>query len=31
MPRELTPAQLAERSIQKRYVKEIWNPFIGAV
>ena len=33
MPRELTLniAQLAERSVQKRYVKEIWNPFIGAV
>ena len=31
MQRELTLAQLAERSIQKRYVKEIWNPFIAAV
>jgi len=31
MQRELTFAQRAERVIQKRYVKEIWNPFIGAV
>ncbi|MDR0531951.1 MAG: tRNA 2-thiocytidine biosynthesis protein TtcA [Oscillospiraceae bacterium] len=31
MPRELTPAQRAERSLQTKYRKEIWNPFIGAV
>ncbi len=27
----LTPAQLAERSIQKKYQKAIWNPFTRAV
>jgi tRNA(Ile)-lysidine synthase TilS/MesJ len=33
MPRELnlSAARLAERSIQKRYRKELWNPFVGAV
>jgi tRNA(Ile)-lysidine synthase TilS/MesJ len=31
MPREHTPAQAAERSIQTKYLKQIWNPFIGAV
>ena len=31
MPRELTPAQLIERSIQKKYRKELWTPFILAV
>ena len=31
MPRELTPAQLVERSIQKKYRKELWTPFILAV
>jgi len=29
--RELSPAQLARRSLQTTYRKEIWNPFIGAV
>lgn len=29
--RELSPAQLAQRSIQKKYVKQLWNPFITAV
>jgi len=31
MSRELTPTQLIERSIQKRYRKELWTPFILAV
>ena len=31
MKRELTAGQLAERSISKKYRKEIWNPFIAAV
>ena len=31
MPRELEPVRLIERSISKKYRKEIWNPFIAAV
>ena len=31
MPRDLTPTQLIERSIQKKYRKELWTPFILAV
>ena len=31
MPRDLSPAQLIERSIQKKYRKELWTPFILAV
>jgi len=31
MPRELNPAQLAERSIQKKYLKQLWNPFIAGM
>ena len=31
MARELSPAQLAERSIQKKYGKALWNPFIAAM
>jgi len=31
MSRELTPSQLVERSIIKKYRKELWNPFIAAV
>ena len=31
MARELTPAQLIERSIQKKYRKALWTPFILAV
>ena len=31
MARTLNPAQVIERSIQKKYRKQIWNPFIGAV
>lgn len=31
MSRELTPTQLIERSIQKKYRKELWTPFILAV
>ena len=31
MPRELTPTQMIERSIQKKYRKELWTPFILAV
>ena len=31
MKRELTPVQLIERSITKKYRKEIWNPFVEAV
>ena len=31
MSRELTPCQLIERSIHKKYRKELWTPFIAAV
>ena len=31
MVRSLTPSQLIERSIQKKYRKELWTPFILAV
>ncbi len=31
MARELTKAQIAERSIIKKYRKELWNPFIAGV
>lgn len=31
MPRELSPVQMIERSIQKKYRKELWTPFILAV
>lgn len=31
MSRELTACQLVERSIVKKYRKEIWNPFVAAV
>lgn len=31
MKRELTPCQLIEQSIQKKYRKNIWSPFITAV
>ena len=31
MKRELDLCQLAERSVSKKYRKEIWNPFIAAV
>ena len=31
MKRELTRCQLIERSINKKYRKDIWNPFIEAV
>ena len=31
MKRELTECQLIERSVSKKYRKEIWNPFIAAV
>ncbi|MBQ7741256.1 MAG: tRNA 2-thiocytidine biosynthesis protein TtcA, partial [Eubacterium sp.] len=31
MPRELDKVQLIERSIIKKYRKEIWNPFIEGV
>ncbi len=31
MKKELTPCTLAERSIIKKYRKEIWNNFVGAV
>ena len=31
MPKELTRAQLAERSISKKFRKEIWNKLIEAV
>lgn len=31
MSRELLPHQLAERSMIKKYRKEIWNPFIAAI
>lgn len=31
MPRELEPYQLIERSLIKRFRKDIWNPFISAV
>lgn len=31
MPRELKPYQVIERSLIKKYRKEIWNPFIAGV
>ena len=31
MPRELTPKEIAERSLIKTYRKTLWNPFIAAV
>ncbi len=31
MKRELSPRQMVERSVSKKYRKEIWNPFIAAV
>ena len=31
MSRELTPREIAERSLIKKYRKELWNPFIAAV
>ena len=31
MSRELTPRETAERSLIKKYRKELWNPFIAAV
>ena len=31
MPRELSPQEIAERSLIKTYRKTIWNPFIAAV
>ncbi len=31
MSRQLTPVQLVERSIQRKYRKELWTPFILAV
>lgn len=31
MKKELLPYQIAERSISKKYRKEIWGPFVGAV
>ena len=31
MSRELTPCQLIERSLQKRFRKELWTPFVAAV
>ena len=31
MKRELSKCQLVERSVSKKYRKEIWNPFIAAV
>ena len=31
MSRELTPQEIAERSLIKTYRKTIWNPFIAAV
>lgn len=31
MNRELTPVQLIERSIQKKYRKKLWNPFIAGI
>ena len=31
MARELETCQLAERSLIKKYRKELWNPFIAAI
>ena len=31
MSRELTPQEIAERTLIKKYRKELWNPFIAAV
>ncbi|MDR1463992.1 MAG: tRNA 2-thiocytidine biosynthesis TtcA family protein [Oscillospiraceae bacterium] len=30
-PEDMTPVQRIERSIQKKYLKTIWNPFVGAI
>ena len=31
MSREFTPCQIAERSIQKKYRRELWGPFVAAI
>ena len=31
MSRELSPREIAERSLIKTYRKSLWNPFIAAV
>lgn len=31
MARDFTPCQIAERSIQKKYRKELWGPFVAAI
>ena len=31
MSRELTPQEIAERSLIKTYRKSLWNPFVAAV
>ena len=31
MPRELTKQQLIERSINKKFRKELWTPFVAAI
>ena len=31
MPRELTKQQLIERSINKKFCKELWTPFVAAI
>lgn len=31
MSKEMTPCEIAERSLIKKYRKELWNPFIAAV
>ena len=31
MSRELTACQLIERSINKKFRKELWSPFVAAV
>ena len=31
MKKELEPYQMVERSIQKKFRKALWNPFVAAV
>ena len=31
MSRTFTPCQIAERSIQKKYRRELWGPFVAAI
>ena len=31
MPRELQPYEVIERSLIKKYRKQLWNPFVAAI